>query len=487
MQPLHLLIIIAAYFGVLYLISKYTVSTDASNQSFFTGNRSSKWYLVAFGMIGTSLSGVTFISVPGWVNTQGMAYLEVVFGYFVGYMLIAYVLLPLFYKNNITSIYEVLEEHFGKIGRQISAFFFIVSRVLGASFRLYLVCLVLDEFILGAFDIPFWVSVLISLFLIFIYTNKGGIKTIVITDSFQTAFMLLAVVVCLFSISNITGLSFTEIFDKASAEGLTTAFSNTDWLSDKHFLKTFVGGILIAFTMTGLDQDMMQKNLSCKNEKESRRNIWWFSTSLIFVNMMFLFFGCALAVFANEMQVSLPESTDRIFPFLAVNNYLGVAAQILFVLGLVAAAYSSADSAVAALTTSIYNDILGLDPNSSDTTKRKYIQIMVCVLLFIVIVVFSAISNDAVIGQLLSAATFTYGPILALFILRIKNWKIESKEAVVIACLIAPVICYLLKSFPEVLGGYKIGYELLLINALLCIAIMLVINKLVGTDKAVNK
>lgn len=484
----NLLLIVFAYFVLLYIISKL-VKSDGSNDSFFTGNRNSKWYLVAFGMIGTSLSGVTFISVPGAVSTGAMGYMQVVLGYFVGYALIAQVLLPLFYKSKITSIYSVLEESFGREGRLSAAVFFQISRVIGASFRLYLVCIVFNNFLLADYNLPFWVSVILSIALIFIYTNRGGIKTIVITDAIQTIFMLTAVALGLWVILDGLDISLITLFDKATEQGYAKVFNFNDIKESGHFAKQFFGGALIAFTMTGLDQDMMQKNLSCRNLMESQRNIWSFSTILIFVNAMFLVFGAALLVFASEKGLSLPERSDEIFPFLAVNNHLGIALQILFTLGLIAAAYSSADSAIAALTTSLYCDIFSYDTKltgKASVTMRKRMQLVVCVMVFFVIVAFNAYNEQSVIAQLLYAATYTYGPILGLFLMHLLKIQVKNRLAIYAAVILAPISCYLLNIYDtQFLGGYDFGYEMLLVNALLTIGLCTLPNIL--SKQAVNK
>jgi Na+/proline symporter len=485
----NLLLIIGGYFLALYAISKL-IKSDGSNDSFFTGKRSSKWYLVAFGMIGTSLSGVTFISVPGWVGSNAMAYMQVVLGYFIGYAIIAQVLLPLFYKSKITSIYSILEESMGKEGRLSAAIFFQLSRILGASFRLYLVCIVLNNFLLADYNLPFWVSVIISIGLILVYTQKGGIKTIVITDTIQTLFMLLAVGVSLYAILSQLDMSIMELIQVSGEKGYTEIFNFNDVRESGHFLKQFFGGALIALTMTGLDQDMMQKNLSCKSLKESQKNMWTFSTVLIFVNAVFLLFGAALLVFASEKGIALPSKTDEIFPMLALDNHLGVWPQVLFALGLIAAAYSSADSAIAALTTSMYCDVLSYDKKLSGKEairKRKLVQTLVCVLVFVVIVLFNAYNEQSVIGQLLYAATYTYGPILALFAMHILKIEVKFRPVIYAAVIISPVLCYLLNVYDtEILGGYDFGYEMLLVNALLTMILCVVPNYFLP-NKTVNK
>lgn len=485
----HLLLIIGGYFLALYAISKL-IKSDGSNDSFFTGKRSSKWYLVAFGMIGTSLSGVTFISVPGWVGSNAMAYMQVVLGYFVGYAIIAQVLLPLFYKTKLTSIYSVLEQSLGKEGRLSAAIFFQLSRILGASFRLYLVCIVLNNFLLADYNLPFWVSVIISIGLILVYTQKGGIKTIVITDTIQTLLMLLAVGVSLFAILSQLDMSVFQLIEVSGNKGYTDIFNFNDIKESGHFMKQFFGGALIALTMTGLDQDMMQKNLSCKSLKESQKNMWSFSTVLIFVNAVFLLFGAALLVFATEKGIALPNKTDEIFPMLALDNHLGVWPQILFALGLIAAAYSSADSAIAALTTSMYCDVLSYDKKHTGdkaVKMRKVVQVAVCALVFVVIVVFNAYNEQSVIGQLLYAATYTYGPILALFAMHMMGVQVRVRPAIYFAVIIAPITCYILNLYDkDWLGGYDFGYEMLLVNAALTM-VMCVLPNYFLANKTVNK
>lgn len=483
MSPSLLLIFLVGYFVVLLAISHFT-SKKADNKAFFSAGKSAKWYVVAFGMIGTSLSGVTFISVPGWVGSSQFTYMQVVLGYLVGYWIISGVLLPLYYKMGVTSIYQVLERRIGKEAYKTGAWFFFISRVLGASFRLYLVCIVLHEFAFSHWNIPFIVTVMISILLIWLYTHKGGMNTIIWTDTLQTLFMLGAVGLTLFVIANETGLGISGIWAETKSLGLSNWLVTDDINSSKHFIKQFVGGALIALTMTGMDQDMMQKNLSCANVKDSQKNMLSFSAVLVFVNFVFLLFGAALLVYANQTGITLPEKTDQIFPTIALSGELGMVVAVLFILGLVAAAYSSADSALTALTTSFYLDILGKDENVENKKERNRVHILVSVILLIVIWAFSQLNNKAVIDELLSVAAFTYGPILGMFCYAIWRKKMLAGAGVVVACLLAPTITYGLKYWSlQNPTGYQFGYELLAINGALTYLFLWVNEKVKGELK----
>jgi len=356
MQPLHILLLIAGYFGVLILISYFTGKGD-SNVDFFKAGKKSPWYLVAFGMIGVSLSGVTFISVPGAVQGGQFGYFQVVLGYTVGYFVIAYVLLPIYYRLNVTSIYEYLETRFGRVAHKTGAVFFFISRLLGASFRLYLVAIVLQYFVFDSYGIPFWVTVILSVTMIWLYTFKGGIKTIVWTDTLQTLFMLLAVGISIYLINDKIGWSFSDFIASSELDNYSRIIFADDWFSKGHFIKSFLGGMFITICMTGLDQDMMQKNLTCPSLKDAQKNVVSFSLVLIVVNFLFLLLGALLFIYSNKMGIEVPVldgkmRTDLLFREIALNGDLGISIGIIFLLGLIAAAYSSADSALTGLTTS---------------------------------------------------------------------------------------------------------------------------------------
>ena len=468
MNPITIILFIAGYFVLLMLISHFT-SKGANNDTFFIGGHKSHWYLVAFGMIGASLSGVTFISVPGWVDASQFSYMQMVLGYFVGYAVIATVLMPLYYRLNLTSIYTYLEDRFGYYSYKTGAGFFLLSRTIGAAFRLFLVAQTLQYLVFNQWEIPFFVTVGITILLIWLYTFKGGIKTIVWTDSFQTLFMLIAVGVSIYFINSKMGLSFSGLYHEVKNSNYSQVFFFDDWNDKKHFIKQFFSGIFIAIVMTGLDQDMMQKNLSCKNIKDGQKNMFAFSIVLIFVNFVFLVLGALLFIYANKNGISIPEKTDNLFPLIAT-EHLNTAAGIFFVLGLIAAAYSSADSALTALTTSVCIDFLDIN-NKRDSLKiklRKRVHILISLLLFIVILIFSGINKGSVISDIFKAAGYTYGPLLGLYAFGLILKRKVRDGMVPIICLLSPIICYVLNSFSkELFNGYEFGFELLILNGVL--------------------
>jgi SSS family transporter len=484
MSPTQILLLIAAYFGILVLIS-YLTGKEDSNDAFFKANKSAPWYLVAFGMIGASLSGVTFISVPGWVETSQFSYMQVVLGYLVGYFVIAYVLMPIYYRLNVTSIYQYLEERFGIVSYKTGAFFFFISRVLGASFRLYLVAIVLQKFVFDAFNIPFWVTVSISILLIWIYTFRGGIKTIIWTDTLQTLFMLVAVVVAIILIIDKLDWSFSEFLTSDELAKYNNVFITDSFLAKNHIIKSFLGGMFIAICMTGLDQDMMQKNLTCKTLKDAQKNMVSFSVVLIVVNFVFLLLGGLLFIYAERFGIAIPlldgkPKTDLLFPEIAINGGLSITLAVAFLLGLIAAAYSSADSALTALTTSFCIDFLGIEKIEKHKQKglRKRVHIFMSLLLIIVIIAFKYILDSNVIDNLLKVAGYTYGPLLGLFAFGIFTKRvIKDKFAWVIAAA-SVILVYIIGSIPpNLIGGYVIGYELLIINGLFTFVGLWLISK----------
>ena len=473
MSPQTTLFVLLAYFGVLFFIS-WRTSRGATTETFFTANRNAPWYLVAFGMIGASLSGVTFISVPGQVGASAFSYMQIVFGYLLGYLVIATVLLPLYYKHNLTSIYEYLNTRFGFWSYKTGASFFILSRVIGSAFRLFLAAGVLQIFLFEPLGIRFEVAVLVTIILVLLYTFQGGIKTIVWTDTLQTLFMLLAVCITIVIIGRELGLnSISEIYSSVSDNSMSKIFF-WDINTPKNFYKQFLGGAFIAITMTGLDQDMMQKNLSCKTLKESQKNIFWFSIVLVFVNLLFLAMGALLYMYANTKGIAIPERTDMLYPIIA-KNHLPALAGILFLIGIIAAAYSSADSALTALTTSFCVDFLGFNEKKEQVeNKRKSLRLKVQVgfaaLLFFVIVALHYINDRSVIDGIFTAAGYTYGPLLGLYAFGMFT-KIEIKDNFTpFICVISPILTYGIVYFvnnPDyftLLGNYKIGYEAILIN-----------------------
>lgn len=484
MQPIHILLLIAGYFVLLLLISYWT-GKDDSNEVFFKASKQSPWYLVAFGMIGASLSGVTFISVPGWVDSSQFSYMQVVLGYLVGYFVVAFVLLPVYYRLNVTSIYQYLEGRFGPVSYKTGAFFFFISRVLGASFRLFLVAIVLQQFVFDAYQIPFEITVIISILLIWIYTYRAGIKTIVWTDTLQTLFMILAVCLSIYFINQELEWTFSEFLASADLKLYSKTFFTEDIFARNHFLKSFFGGMFITICMTGLDQDMMQKNLTCRNLKDAQKNMISFSFVLVGVTFLFMLLGALLFIYAKKNGVEIPmldgkPKTDLLFPEIALNSGLGITVGVTFLLGLIAAAYSSADSALTSLTTSFCIDFLHIEkqPESKQKRIRKITHIGMSVLLVIVIIIFKYVLTSNVIDSLLVVAGYTYGPLLGLFAFGIfTNYQIKDKYVWLVTVL-AVLISAFLGNIPATnLGGYQVGYELLPVNGFLTFLGLILIRR----------
>ncbi len=470
MTPAVILISFLIYTLLLFAVS-WVTSRRADNESFFIGNKKSPWFVVAYGMIGASLSGVTFVSVPGWVEKTGFTYFVMVLGYVAGYAVVTSVLLPLYYRLNLTSIYTYLEKRFGNSSYLTGASFFLISRIIGASFRMFLVVAVLQYFVFDHYGIPFWLTVVIFMLLIQLYTIKGGIKTIVWTDTLQTTFMLLSVMITVAIITQHMDMSFADIVKKVWHSDYSKILI-TDINHPKFFLKQFLSGMFITIVMTGLDQDMMQKNLSCRNLKDAKKNMTTLSLVLIPVNLLFLFLGAVLYIYAAQHHIQLPGKADLVFPYIAI-NYLGVAAGIIFIIGLLSAAYSSADSALTALTTSFSLDILKLDKrykNDQEKLKKGRMKVHVLMSLTVILTVisFKLINDESVIAQLFTLAGYTYGPLLGMYALGLFT-KIKVKDKLVpLVAIAAPLISYLIKIYSsELFGGYQIGFELLLINGLL--------------------
>ena len=479
MQAIHIILLIAVYFGVLILIS-YLTGKEDTNEAFFKANKSAPWYLVAFGMIGASLSGVTFISVPGAVEAKQFGYLQVVFGYFFGYLIIAYVLLPIYYKLNLTSIYTYLRDRFGNTSYKTGSIAFLISRIVGASFRLFLVAKVLQLLIFDSLGIPFSITVIITVALIWLYTFKGGIKTIIYTDALQTFFMLVAVIVTITFLANALDLnSFSEVYINVTESAMSKVFFLDTINDSQYFIKSFLAGMFIAITMTGLDQDMMQKNLTCKNLKEAQKNMVSFSVVLIFVNILFLVLGLLLTQYATQNGINATK--DDLFPTIAMLPEIGIMTSAFFLLGLIAAAYSSADSALTSLTTSFCIDIIELDKKPKEQQKkvRKKVHVFISMVLILVIILFNSLFKDvSVIWELFKAAGYTYGPLLGLFAFGILTKSQIKDKYVWIIAVIAPIVSYIINQYSEVLlNGYQIGFEILIINGLLTFLGLVLIRK----------
>jgi SSS family transporter len=498
MSTTLVLVILVTYFATLIGIS-YLTSRNADSDTFFTGNRQSPWYLVAFGMIGASLSGVTFISVPGKVGTEGMAYFQIVLGYVLGYVVIAQVLMPLYYRLQVTSIYQYLQTRFGTISYKTGAAFFVLSRTLGSATRLYLATEVLHLFLFKDLGVDYWVTALITILLIWIYTFKGGIKTIVYTDTFQTIFLISAVVICTVIISNALGVNWSGLYDKITSSktpgnySMSRIFFFDDPNSPLYFYKQFFGGMFLAIAMTGLDQDLMQKNLTCRNIKDAQKNMYSFTTVLVFTNFLFLLLGGALYVYANAKGIAIPEKTDHLFPTLALNDF-GKIAGIFFLLGITASSYASADSALAALTTGFCIDFLHFE-RRTEQQKQKY-KLYVHIgfsLVFLFIILGTKAYVDAnpgtdLIGLILTVAGYTYGPLLGLFTFGIFMKRNLNEVLVPVICVVVLIFCYYLaQQTPlwtggtmvdgKLVGGYRFGNELLIVNGLLTFICLGLISK----------
>jgi SSS family solute:Na+ symporter len=458
MSPILIIAIIIAYFLMLISISFLTGKSD-SNEAFFLGNKQSPWYVVAFGMIGASLSGVTFISVPGWVESSQFSYVQMVMGMTAGYFVIANVLMPIYYRLNLTSIYGYLGQRFGNSSHKTGAFFFLLSRTIGASFRLYLVANVLQFAIFEDLNVPFWLTVTITILLIWIYTFRSGIKTIIWTDTLQTLFMLLAVGVSIWLITDDLGWGLTDLYTNISNSEYSQVFF---WQGKQHFLKQFLFGAFLAIVMTGLDQDMMQKNLSCKSLKEAQKNMYSFSFVLIIVNIFFLALGALLYIYAEKNGIAF-DKADDLFAAVALKGKLGIGVGIFFILGLIAAAYSSADSALTSLTTSFCVDFLAIENKSSKVqiSTRKWVHVAFSVLLVIAILIFKAINDDSVVSALFKVAGYTYGPLLGLFAFGIFMKQKIHDNLVPLVAVISPVACYFLQLY------IPFGFELLMVNGLI--------------------
>ncbi len=479
MSPLLVSSILVVYFLALITISYFT-SKGADSTTFFTGNRQSPWYLVAFGMIGSSLSGVTFVSVPGNVGKIGFGYFQVVIGYLFGYWVIIGVLMPLYYRLNVVSIYTYLEQRFDNWAYKTGALFFLISRTVGSSLRLFLAATILQLFLFDAWHVPFFVTVATTIVLIWVYTFKGGVKTIVWTDSFQTLFLVTAVAVTVWQIADKLDFSFASMVSAIQENGYSRIFYFDDVNSKLFFPKQFFGGAFIAIAMTGLDQEIMQKNLTCKTLGEAQKNMFWFSLTLVFVNLLFLTLGALLYIYSAQKGLAIPELSDELYPRLAFNE-LGTFVGILFLLGITASSYASADSALAGLTTSFCIDFLQFK-NKTEAVKQRQkfiVHVGFSLLFLIIILVFKELNEKSVIDAVLNVAGYTYGPLLGLFAFGIFTKRNVQGVMVLACCILSPLLSYVLSSNSEKwFSGYKIGIEILIINGVLTFAGLFLISQL---------
>ncbi len=483
----NLILVVFIAYTLLILLVAHLTSRKTSNSTFFTGNRKSPWFVVAYGMIGASLSGVTFMSVPGGVYSGQFTYFGIVLGYIIGYAVIAFLLLPLYYKLNLTSIYSYLEIKFGKSSEKTGALLFIISRLVGSAIRMYLVVFVLYEFVFKAWGIPFWVPAVIFIVLILVYTFKGGIKTVVWTDTLQTTFLILAAVMTVVIILKNLNISFGELMSISSERGYTKLFE-TDWSHSKFFVKQILSGAFITITMTGLDQDMMQKNLTCKSLRDAQKNVLTSSFFFVIVNILFMSLGAALIYYAQETGLQLPTNAngvvvnDKIFPTVAFS--LDKLTSIIFMIGLIAAGYSSADGTLTALTTTFCFDFLHFDKNDKiseeqKTRYRKFIHIGFAFLYLLVIIMFRPFHNESLIDKIFEIAGYTYGPLLGLYTfgLFVKNRKPNDKYVPIIA-ISSPIISYVLNLYSkDIFFGYQFGFEILIVNGMLTFMALMIISK----------
>jgi Na+/proline symporter len=485
-----ILVIIIIYFGVLILISNLVSKKSSDNDTFFKANKNSKWYLVAFGMIGTALSGVTFISVPGNVGSpeSQFSYFQFVLGNAIGFLIIAKVLLPLYYRMNLTSIYGYIEQRLGIVSYKTAASIFLISRTIGSAFRLYLVVIVLQRYVFDFFNVPFAVTVLISLGLIFAYTYRGGLKTIIITDTLQTFFLVSSVFLTIIFICQSLDLSAIEAFEAVKNSNYSKIFFYEDYLKGNFVFKQILGGIFVTIAMVGLDQDLMQKNLSCKNIGEAQKNMFTFTGIFVVINIFFLSVGALLYLFATKNNIEIPmvngvARTDYLFPEIAF-NHLAIFPAIIFLLGLTAATFATTDSALTALTTSFCVDFLNMDKtenasNPKNVKKRHLVHLGFSLLMFLVIIVFNSLNDQSVVTMIFKVASYTYGPLLGLYAfgLFMKSKTVHDKFVPFI-CIISPLVCFFLAKNSAVLfGNYVIDNELIIINGLITFIGLLLISK----------
>ena len=459
MSSTLLLSVISLYFILLFFIS-YLTGKDDSNDSFFLANRNSPWYVISYGMIGVTLSGVTFMSVPGMVGSSEFSYLQMVFGFFVGYFVISRVLLPLYYNLGLTSIYTYLKDRLGYSSYKTGSAFFLLSRTIGSAFRLYLMATVLQFAVFDAWNIPFFITVIITIVLIWLYTHRSGMKTIIWTDTLQTTFMLASVIIIAYILIDRMGFDFSSAYNLIKDSDYSKVFFFEDWTDKKYFFKQFFSGVFMAIVMTGLDQDQMQKNLSCRNLKDAQKNMTVFSIILIFVDLLFLSFGAILFIYSESVGFNIPSKTDLLFPYIVFNSGMPIYVGLLFIIGIIAAAYSTADSALTSLTTSFCIDIIEIDKQEPEkqVKTRKKVHVLFSFILLVVILLFDALNNESVINSLFTVAGYTYGPLLGMFSFGLfTKHKVKDKFVPFVA-IASPVICYILSLY------IPFGFELLILN-----------------------
>lgn len=468
-----IILTILSYFGVLLLVSRLTAK-QSTNDTFYRGNRQSPWYLVAFGMIGASISGVTFVSVPGMVNTIGMTYLQTCLGFVLGYVAVAFVLLPIYYRLNLTTIYSYLQQRLGTRSYKTGAWFFLLSKMSGAAVKFYVVCMILQRFVLDALGIPFVLTVLVLVALIWLYTRRGGIKTLVWTDTFQTFCMFMALIFIIINVMSMLNLSVNEVVTTIVQDERSRVFVFDDWVSKQNFWKLFVSGIFIVVVMTGLDQDMMQKNLTCKTLREAQKDMCTYGFAFVPANLLFLCLGVLLSMLAQQEGIALPSSGDELLPMFAATGKMGNMVVVLFTIGIVAASFSSADSALTALTTTYCVDI---KEKADDEALRHRVHAGMSVVFVIFILLFRTFNSTNLIDAIYILVSYTYGPLLGLFAFGLFTKYQVTDRWVPYFAILSPILCYVLDVLAQQLWGYHFGYELLMLNGAFTFAGLYVTRK----------
>lgn len=468
-----IILTILAYFVVLTLYSRWATGRKTDNETFFRGNRKSPWYMVAFGMVGASISGITFVSVPGMIIKSDMTYLQTCLGFILGYIAVAFVLLPIYYRLNLTTIYTYLKERIGMSAYKTGASFFLISKMTGAAARFYVVCILLQTYVLDALNVPFFVTVLFMVALIWLYTRVGGIKTLVWTDTFQTSCMFLALIIIIYNVASSLGMSVSDAFAAVWDDIHSRIFIMDDWASRQNFWKQFLSGIFIVIVMTGLDQDMMQKNLTCKNLRDAQKDMCTYGLAFVPANLLFLCLGVMLFMLAQKQGVAIPESSDNLLPMFAATGSLGMPVVILFTIGIMAAAFSSADSALTAMTTSFCIDIAD---KPHDESFRKRAHVIISMVFIVCIILFKLFNSTSLIDAIYIMCSYTYGPLLGLFAFAYfvgrKDSSPKDNRLTPFICVASPLICFALDTLSTSLLGYKFGYELLMLNGLLTFSML---------------
>ncbi|KAA6337597.1 Sodium:solute symporter [termite gut metagenome] len=461
--------VIVAYFALLLLIARITGKRGDTNVAFFKGENRSPWYVVSFGMIGASISGVTFVSVPGMVRSMDMTYMQTVLGFFVGYMVVAHLLLPLYYKLNLISIYTYLGSRIGVRAYRTGSLFFLLSRMLGTAAKLYLVCSILYTYVFAERGIPFWIIAVGAVALVWVYTNKNGIKTIVWTDTLQTFCLIAALICIIYQITGRLNMGFSEIVHVVRTHEHSGIFVLGDWMSRQNFFKQFISGIFIVIVMTGLDQDMMQKNLSCRNLREAQRNMYCYGFSFIPLNFLFLCLGILLLILAGQIGIELPGVNDDILPLFATQGYLSQSVLVFFSIGIIAAAFSNSDSALASMTTAFCVDILNTEKETNEIARRKRreVHVVMSLMLIVFICLFRMLNNRSVIDAVYIIASYTYGPLLGMFAFGLFTRRKANDKYTPYIAIASPLICYAIDWVVNTYTGYKFGYELLVLNGAL--------------------